>query len=94
MSYKGGEILIAALNIQTRWRQLKYPKKDLSAYPLDMTNENSKDYQLYLEYKGLREPSDKTIEAFKNANIELPKLSNTKSSNNLFYDFVSSLYGN
>jgi hypothetical protein len=94
MPYNGGQILIATLNIQTRWRERKISKQYLSVYPLDMSDPNSKEYKLYLEYKGLVAPSEKTVEAFNRANVELPTiLRKQKSSVNLLYDFMSSIYG-
>mgnify|MGYP001345694158 CR=1 FL=1 len=93
MKYKGAAILIAAINIQARWRARRYKNRHLSAYPLDLSDHNSSDYRLYLEYKGIVTPSDKTISAFKQANVQLPRLKKHKSSDNLLFDFVSSVYG-
>ena len=93
MPYKGGEILIAALNIQTRWRERQISKQHLSAYPLDMSDTNSKEYKLYLQYKGIVKPSDNMVKAFNRANVKLPTLVKTKTSSNLLYEFISSVYG-
>lgn len=44
-----------------------------SFYPLIVSKTFSKDYKLYLQYKGIESPSNNMKEAFKNANIDLPK---------------------
>ena len=93
MPYKGGEILIATLNIQKWWRERQISKQHLTAYPLDMSNTNSKDYKLYLEYKGLVKPSCNMVKAFNHANVKLPNLIKQKSSGNILYEFISSVYG-
>lgn len=48
----------------------KYINK--SFYPLDLSNTTSKEYKLYLQYKGLTPPSQDMKNAFKNASVSIP----------------------
>ena len=64
------DLICTTIKIQTRWRERR---QILSVYPLDTTKTSSAMYKLYMQYKGVSDPTDKFIESFKVAGVPIPK---------------------